>query len=121
MQSAQEEALNPSEKRYARLSERIGHNESCEAQRASNEIYQCVGVQHGIWLLKPTATHHLTMISRIKLLQLIHIDWLRKLIFVQNCQPGNSLSGQISDNIQLAPARSELSRVADQSHEDLQN
>ena len=52
MQSAQEEAPNPSENRYARLSKRIGHNESCEAQRASNGIYQCVGVQQGIWLLK---------------------------------------------------------------------
>ena len=55
MQSAQEEAPNPGEKRYARLSKRIGHNESCEAQRASNGIYQCVGVQQGIWLLKMMA------------------------------------------------------------------
>ena len=45
MQSAQEEAPNLGEKRYARLSERIDHNELCEAQRASNGIYQCVGVQ----------------------------------------------------------------------------
>ena len=68
------------------------------------------------------ATHPLTMISCVKLLQLIHIDWLRKLISVQICQPSNSLSGQISDNIQPAPARFELtSRVADQSPEDLQN
>ena len=76
MQNAQKEAPNPSEKRYARLSERIGHNEWCEAQRASNGIYQCVGVQQGIWIFKMMATHHLTMISRVKLLQLIHIDWL---------------------------------------------
>ena len=76
MQSAQEEAPNPGEKRYARPSERIGHNESCEAQWASNGIYQCVGVQQGIWLLKTMATHPLTMISRVKLFQLIHIDWL---------------------------------------------
>ena len=68
MQSSQEEAPSPSEKRYARLSERIGHNESCEAQRASNGIYQCVGMQQGIWLLKTMATHPLTMISCIKLL-----------------------------------------------------
>ena len=86
-------------KRYARRSERIGHNESCEAQWANDGIYHCVGVQQGIWLLKTMATHPLTMISRVKLLQLIHINWLQKLIFVQICQPGSSLSGQILDNI----------------------
>ena len=85
MQSAQEEAPNPGEKKYARLSERIGHNELCEAQRVSNGIYQCVGVQQGIWLLKTMAIHSLTMISCVKLLQLIHIDWLQKLISVQIC------------------------------------
>ena len=74
MQSAQEKAPNPGEKMYARLSERIGHNESCEAQWVNNRIYQCVGVQQGIWLLKMMATHPLTMISRVKLLQLIHIN-----------------------------------------------
>ena len=70
------EATNPSEKMYARLSEQIGQYESCETQRATNGIYQCVGVQQGIWLLKTMATHPLTMISCVKLLQLIHIDWL---------------------------------------------
>ena len=109
-------------KRYARRSERIGHNESCEAQWANDGIYHCVGVQQGIWLLKTMATHPLTMISRVKLLQLIHIDWLQKLIFIQICQPGSSLSGQILDNIWPALARSELaSKVVDQSLEDLQN
>ena len=94
MQYAQEEAPNPGEKRYARLSEWIGHNESCAAQWASDGIYQCVGVKQGIWLLKTMATHPLTMISRVKLLQLIYIDWLRKLIFVQICQLGSSFLGQ---------------------------
>ena len=122
MRSAQEEAPNPGEKRYARLIKRIGHNESCEAQRTRFGIYQCVGVQHGIWLLKMMATHSITMILNVKLLQLIHIDWLRKLIFVQIRQPDSSLLGQISDNIRPALAQSELaSRVADQSLEDLQN
>ena len=122
MQSAQEEAPNPGEKRYARLSERIGHNESCEAQWTRFGIYQCVGVQQGIWLLKMMATHFITMILNVKLLQLIHIDWLRKLIFVQIRQLDSSLLGQISDNIRPALARSKLaSKVTDQSPKDLQN
>ena len=33
MQSSQEEAPNPSEKRYARLSERIGYNEFAAIQK----------------------------------------------------------------------------------------
>ena len=73
---------NLGQKRYARLNERKGHNKLREAQRASNRIYQCMGVQLGIRLLEVMATHPLTMISRIKLLQLIHIDWLSELIFV---------------------------------------
>ena len=37
-------APNPGQKKYARLNERIGHNKPREAQRASNRIYQCIGV-----------------------------------------------------------------------------
>ena len=37
-------APNPGQKKYARLNERIGHNKLREAQRASNMIYQCIGV-----------------------------------------------------------------------------
>ena len=37
-------APNPGQKKYARLNERIGHNKPREAQRASNRIYQCMGV-----------------------------------------------------------------------------
>ena len=89
---------------------------------ASNSIYQCMGVQQGIWLLEVTATHPLTMISRIKLLQLIHINWLCELISVQVCQPGSSLSSQISDDIRSALTRSKLaSRVVDQLPEDFQD
>ena len=81
-----------------------------------------MGAQQGIWLLEMMATHPLTMILCIKLLQLIHIDRLRKLIFVQFCQSGCSLSGQISNNIRPAPSRSKLaSRVADQSLEGSQD
>ena len=86
----QEEAPNSGEKKYARLIKRIGHNESCEAQRASNVIDQCVGVQQRIWLLQTMATHPPTMISCVKLLELIHVDWLRKLIFIHICQPSSS-------------------------------
>ena len=68
------------------------------------------------------ATHPLTMISRVELLQLIHIDWLRELISVQVYQPDDSLSGQISNNIRPALGRSKLaSRVIDQSPEDFQD
>ena len=74
------------------------------------------GYAKGIWLHETMATHHLTMISRIKLLQVIHVDWLRKLIFAQICQPGDSLSSQLSDNIRPAPTWSKLTpRVIDQS------
>ena len=68
------------------------------------------------------ATHPLTMISRVELLQLIHIDWLRELISVEVYQLGGSISGQILNNIRPAPGRSKLaSRVADQSPEDFQD
>ena len=68
------------------------------------------------------ATHPLTMILRIKLLLLIHIDRLRKLISVQVFQTSYSISGQISNDIWLAPSRSKLaSKVADQSPEGSQD
>ena len=38
------QAPNPGKKKYTRLNERIGHNKPREAQRASNRIYQCMGV-----------------------------------------------------------------------------
>ena len=73
-------------------------------------------------VLETMATHHLTMISRVKLLQLIHVDGLRKLIFVQICQLGGSLLSQLSDNIRPAPTWSKLAlRVTNQSPEGLQD
>ena len=68
------------------------------------------------------ATHPLTMISRVELLQLIHIDWLHELISVEVYQLGGFISVQILNNIQPVPGRSKLaSRVADQSPEDFQD
>ena len=80
------------------------------------------GYTKGIWLLETMATHPLTMISHVKLLQLIHVDYLRKLISVQICQLGSSLSSQLSDNIRLAPTWSKLTlRFIDQSPENPQD
>ena len=39
------QAPNLGKKRYARLNKKKGHNKPREAQRASNRIYQCMGVQ----------------------------------------------------------------------------
>ena len=68
------------------------------------------------------ATHPSTMISHVKLLQLIHVDWLQKLISVQIYQPGDFLSSQLLDNIRPAPTWSKLTpRVTDQSPKDPQD
>ena len=80
------------------------------------------GYTKGIWLLETMSTHSSTMISCVKLLQLIYVDGLRKLISVQICQPGGSLSCQLLDNIRLTPTWFKLApRVTDQSLEDLQD
>ena len=80
------------------------------------------GYTKEIWLLETMATHYSTMISHVKLFQLIHVDRLRKLISVQICQPDGPFSSQLSDNIRPAPTWSKLTpRVTDQSFEDLQD
>ena len=80
------------------------------------------GYAKGIWLLETMTTHPSTMISRVKLLQLIHVDLLQKLVSIQICQPGDSLLSQLSDNIRPTPTWFKLTpRVTDQSSEDSQD